>query len=70
MRIKSTLLTVAALLVAAGIAYASFDASERQPVEFYGGHTHNDGETIGAPEHSGGTDKQGCHNASVPYYCH
>lgn len=61
----------AALVVAgAGVAYASFWEG-RTPVEFYRGHTHSvSGETIGAPQHSGGTDSFGCHNASVPYHCH
>ena len=52
-----------------GIAHASFD-SARTPVEFYKGHTHHGDETIGAPQHSGGTNSMGCHNASVPYHCH
>lgn len=41
-----------------------------KPGNFYKGHTHHNGETIGAPQHSGGTDKNGCHNGSVPYHCH
>lgn len=42
----------------------------QSPFEFYTGHTHLEGETIDAPQHSGGTDRYGCHNASVPYHCH
>jgi hypothetical protein len=58
-----------ATAVGSGIAYAEFN--RRTPVEFYDGHTHTeDGHTIGAPQHSGGTDAYGCHNASVPYHCH
>lgn len=53
-----------------GAAYASF-YDGRTPVDFYVGHTHGErGEAIGAPAHSGGTDSNGCHNASVPYHCH
>lgn len=65
---------IAALLVAtaigSGVAYAAF-TNPRTPVEYYTGHTHAEsGETINAPQHSGGTDSYGCHNASRPYHCH
>lgn len=40
------------------------------PTDYYAGHTHQNGGTLGAPAHSGGTDRYGCHNASVPYHCH
>lgn len=64
------ILTLAIVLVA-GSAYALKDWShQRTPVEFFKGHTHAEGETIGAPQHSGGTDSMGCHNGSVPYHCH
>lgn len=54
----------------AGTAYAGL-IPERDPVEFFKGHTHGpNGEAIGAPEHSGGTNSAGCHNGSVPYHCH
>lgn len=54
----------------AGAAYASF-YDPHVPVDFYVGHSHGeDGEAIGAPSHSGGTDAAGCHNKSVPYHCH
>ena len=59
----------AVLLAASGAAYAEF-ANPRTPDEFFAGHSHVDGQTIDAPEHSGGTDRWGCHNASVPYHCH
>tara|TARA_R110000824_G_C14993836_1_gene655495 strand:+ start:468 stop:683 length:216 start_codon:yes stop_codon:yes gene_type:complete len=50
--------------------YASFFGSHMSPA-FYVGHTHGaDGEAIGAPSHSGGTNAAGCHNKSVPYHCH
>lgn len=59
-------------LISAGTAYAVLDWShQKTPVSFYEGHYHNEnGDTIGAPAHSGGTDKKGCHNRSVPYHCH
>lgn len=53
----------------AGAAYASFGDS-RTPVEFFTGHTHGNGQTVNAPQHSGGTNSLGCHNGSVPYHCH
>lgn len=55
--------------VSGALAYAAL-AYSKKPVEFYKGHTHVGVKTIGAPEHSGGTDRFGCHNASVPYHCH
>ena len=63
--------TVASFLVigSLGVAYATID-NPRTPVEFYKGHAHDGGGTQGAPQHSGGTDRYGCHNASVPYHCH
>ena len=61
---------ITAIVGVAGLAYAGFDNGRRQPVDFYTGHTHKNGITIGAPAHSGGTDKYGCHNGSVPYHCH
>lgn len=69
MRIRS-LVVVAAVVGLAGLAYAGLSEETREPVEFYSGHSHEDGATIGAPEHSGGLDRNGCHNASVPYHCH
>ena len=68
---RKFLMAVAALaLIGTGVAYSGF-GGERKPVEFYKGHTHGiDGHAINAPEHSGGTDEYGCHNASVPYHCH
>ena len=73
---------VAALVVALGTGAAWGGLfSQRTPVDFFPGHTHKaNGTTHGAPyhssetllidAHSGGTDKNGCHNASVPYHCH
>jgi hypothetical protein len=59
-----------AVAAASGVAYANL-GGRSEPVEFYKGHAHGpNGETIGAPEHSGGTDANGCHNGSVPYHCH
>lgn len=70
MRIKklSLFAVVGVVLVASG-AYAAL-GNTKEAVVFYKGHSHEHGETVGAPEHSGGTDKYGCHNASVPYHCH
>jgi hypothetical protein len=57
-------------LTIGGVAYAGL-GDHRDPVAFFTGHTHaEDGTAIGAPSHSGGTDRNGCHNASVPYHCH
>jgi len=62
------------ILAGSAIAVAAFSYSvlsnNRVPVDFFKGHTHVDGVTHGAPSHSGGTNSQGCHNASVPYHCH
>lgn len=68
---KKVFVVTAVLAVAgAGVASASF-WNERTPVAFYKGHTHDvNGLAQGAPEHSGGLDRNGCHNASVPYHCH
>ena len=62
----------AALCVAAlsSFAYAQYVSNLRTPTQFHPGHSHQGDETIGAPQHSGGTDAYGCHNASVPYHCH
>ncbi len=64
-------LVIAALtsMLVGGASYALV-GNPRQAVDFHPGHTHVDGVTIEAPEHSGGTDRWGCHNASVPYHCH
>lgn len=62
----------AAFIGFGGLAYASINIGNSQPqsVEFYSGHSHDGPATIGAPQHSGGTDKFGCHNGSVPRHCH
>lgn len=57
---------IGAGLVSAGV----IDFNPRKPVEFFSGHTHDAEGTHGAPSHSGGTDRYGCHNGSVPYHCH
>jgi hypothetical protein len=65
--IVGSVLVVAAV---SGVAYANL-GGRPEPVEFYQGHTHGEnGKAIGAPEHSGGLDRNGCHNGSVPYHCH
>lgn len=64
---------VIALIVASGVAagavYAGMD-NPTSPVEYFSGHTHGPDGTHGAPSHSGGLDRNGCHNRSVPYHCH
>ncbi len=65
----ATGLIIGLLAIGLGVAYAGLE-NTRTPVEFYQGHSHDDGGTHGAPNHSGGTDRWGCHNASVPYHCH
>ena len=61
-----------AIALTAGIAYANLVNPRHHEIQkFFQNHTHLDGgETINAPQHSGGTDRFGCHNASVPYHCH
>lgn len=70
---KRTDVVFAILVVAvigAGAAYAKLN-NPREAVEFYAGHSHDaDGKAVNAPEHSGGLDRNGCHNRSVPYHCH
>lgn len=66
---KKYVAVLAGLVLVASAAYGAL-GNKRVPTEFYTGHTHHDHGTQGAPEHSGGTNKQGCHNASVPYHCH
>ncbi len=66
---KLVMISVLVLLVVA-IAYGAFAFTQRESVEFYKGHSHVGGVTVDAPEHSGGLDRNGCHNASVPYHCH
>lgn len=70
---KSVITAVLALsaLTATGAYGLSNYSHQRTPTEFYNGHSHNaEGHTSGAPQHSGGLDKYGCHNGSVPYHCH
>ena len=66
-----TIGAVVAVTLSVGAAYALYGTTnDRQVHEFFSGHTHVNGETSGAPSHSGGTDDYGCHNGSVPYHCH
>lgn len=58
-----------AVAVGTGLVWAN-SGNPRTPVEFFGGHTHDSEGTHGAPSHSGGTDRYGCHNGSAPYHCH
>lgn len=66
---KSFFGIVSAVALASAAAYAGL-GDGKKPVEFFAGHTHQGSETVGAPEHSGGLDRNGCHNKSVPYHCH
>lgn len=73
MNMKGWFITgVVAISTIVGSAYAlSMNPRANEIVSFHSGHTHSTfGDTKGAPQHSGGTDKYGCHNASVPYHCH
>ena len=66
---KVVFLGVTLTLLVGSVSYAAL-SNMKEPVAFYKGHTHESGETVGAPSHSGGTDAYGCHNGSVPYHCH
>jgi hypothetical protein len=69
-QMKKLLIVAAVVAVTGSVAYAFTDNS-KVPTIFYAGHTHDqNGHTHDAPEHSGGLDRKGCHNASVPYHCH
>lgn len=67
---KLALIIGAAAIALAVSGYSLTYFGQKEPVAFYTGHTHGDDGTHGAPQHSGGTDSMGCHNASVPYHCH
>lgn len=70
---NKTIFLIAGAICVLGVggAYANGFFGTQTPVEFYKGHTHGPNmEAIGAPAHSGGTDAEGCHNASVPRHCH
>lgn len=56
-------------VIGAGVVVANV-ISPKIAIEFYKGHTHDAEGTHGAPSHSGGTNRAGCHNGSVPYHCH
>ncbi len=67
-KLKYLLLVV---LLGSGIVYSvGFNPRFFEITAYHPGHTHDAEETTGAPQHSGGTDRYGCHNASVPYHCH
>ena len=64
-------LIFAAAVAGTALVGAAYAGLLRQPTQFYAGHTHDEhGGTLGAPEHSGGLDRNGCRNGSVPYHCH
>lgn len=59
------------LIITSTIAFSlGFNPRFYEIQSFHPGHSHDSDETIGAPGHSGRTDKFGCHNKSVPYHCH
>ena len=61
---------VAAISITIGaVAYGEIHHSG-SPTDFFKGHSHSKDGTIDAPSHSGGLDRNGCHNKSVPYHCH
>jgi hypothetical protein len=71
MKISKKVLAGLVIAVAAGTGFVyANNGSGRTSVEFFSGHTHEGHETHGAPSHSGGLDRNGCHNGSVPYHCH
>ncbi len=65
-------ITLSAVGATVGGVYAFNDNPRAHEITNYSpGHTHDEsGITHGAVQHSGGTDANGCHNASVPYHCH
>lgn len=71
-KLRTLIVTAITLAAVTGVAYASFgNPRQAEITDYRPGHEHmSDGTTVGAPRHSGGTDKYGCHNASVPYHCH
>ena len=67
-KLKYLLLVV---LLGSSVVYSiGFNPRFFEITTFYTGHSHDVEETTGAPQHSGGTDRYGCHNRSVPYHCH
>lgn len=67
---RLALIVSAAAIALAVSGYSLTYFGQTEPVAFYTGHSHDQAGTQGAPQHSGGTDRFGCHNASVPYHCH
>lgn len=68
---KNKYLVLILMLLISAISFAVIKNPRISEITvFYQDHSHNSEETIGAPQHSGGTDRFGCHNASVPYHCH
>ena len=62
-------IVVAALGIAGTVAYST---QVKMPVEIFKGHSRDNRMAVirDAPQQSGGLDRNGCHNASVPYRCH
>lgn len=71
-KLISTITAVAICCAGAAYAYIAISPNPRahEITSFSVDHTHEANDTIGAPQHSGGTDQYGCHNGSVPYHCH
>lgn len=67
---KWILIAFATVSVIGATAVVAKALTPKVAVEYYSGHTHDADGTHGAPSHSGGTNKAGCHNGSVPYHCH
>lgn len=68
---RSKIFVIIAFIGFSTLAYSVFDNPRQAAITtFFSGHTHQGDETIGAPSHSGRTDRYGCHNRSVPYHCH
>lgn len=72
MKMKTgVLFGIGLVTIAIGTAYGIDKNPRTNEITNYApGHTHQLGQTHGAAEHSGGTDRHGCHNGSVPYHCH
>lgn len=66
---KLTLIVGAAVVELVVSGYSRTYFRQTEPGAFYTGHSDNQGGTQGAPQQSGGTDRNGCHKASVPYHC-
>ena len=63
--------SLAVISSAVSVAYALGGNPRAEEItNFNPGHTHESVISHGTPQHSGGTDRFGCHNGSIPYHCH